>query len=172
MKPKISLYISMTLDGYIARKNGSIDFLDQFNESGEDYGYTEFMKPIKNLIMGNTTYKQVGHTKEFEEFYRGKKIYVFSKSSQNDKDNIKFINEDVESFVNNLKGDTWIVGGANLLDEFLKKDLVDNFIISVLPLTLGDGIPLFAIRNKEKRLTLTNSKAFKSGIVNLYYDRK
>ncbi len=71
--------------------------------------------------MGNTTYKQVGHTKEFDEYYKGKPVYVFSKKSSGKNKNVTFVNEDVKEFVRKLKGNIWLIGGACVLDEFLNR---------------------------------------------------
>jgi len=182
MKNKIILYIATSLDGFIAKKDGSIDFLDPHNNSKgdsvnstvDDYGYNEFYSTIKTIVMGNTTYKQVGNTKEFEEYYRGKPIFVFSRNPPGKKNNVTFVNEDVNEFAKKLEGSTWLVGGASILNEFLKNNLVDEFIITIIPVLLGEGIPLFSGDKDiiDKNLRLLGIKSYDSGVVVMRYTTK
>ena len=102
VRNKIVLYIAKSLDGFIARKNGSVDWLDKFNETGEDYGYKKFLDTVDTLIMGNTTYKQVLGFGEFP--YKGKDCYVFSRKERRNKDdNVTFVKGDVNEFLCTLK---------------------------------------------------------------------
>lgn len=172
MKNKIILYIATSLDGFIARKNGDIDWLKPYENSGEDYGYKEFYDSVGTVIMGNTTYKQA---LSFGESYKGKNCFVFSKN-MNKNSNVTFVDGNVKEFVEklNLKDNKsiWLVGGASIIDEFLKHDLIDEFIISIIPILLGDGISLFKDGNAERRLKLLNVKSFDSGLVQIHYERK
>jgi len=171
MDKKVILYIAISLDGFIARKNGSVDFLDKYNKEGMDYGYKEFYASIGTIVMGNNTYEQFGDTKEFEEYYKSKPIFVFSRKPKDKKKNITFVNEDVKEFVNNLKNNAWLLGGASIFDEFLKKDLVDEFIITFIPVLLGEGIPLFKGEGIKKNLKLLNVKSYGLGVVQMHYER-
>jgi dihydrofolate reductase len=174
---KVILYIATSLDGFIAKKDGSIDFLDPGNKSvddsginvGDNYGYNEFYASIGAIVMGNTTYKQVGDTKEFEEYYKGKPVFVFSRKPKAKKNNVTFVNEDVKEFVKKLNSNTWLVGGADIAKEFLKHNLIDEFIITIIPIVLGEGIPLFAKGCGEHKLKLLNTKSYDSGVVQLHY---
>lgn len=170
---KIILYIATSLDGYIARENGSVDFLDVYNESGDDYGYKEFYDSIDTIIMGGTTYGQFGSSKKFKSFYMGKPIFVFSRKNSGKNENVTFVNENVKEFVNTLNPTTskniWMLGGASILDEFLKNDLVDEFIITVMPVLLGKGISLFKKGHVERKLKLLNVKTHDLGVVQLHY---
>ena len=166
---KVILYIATSLDGFIAKKDGSIDFLDPYNKSGDDFGYNEFYSSIGTIVMGNITYTQVGDTKEFEEFYKGKPVFVFSRKPKAKKMNVTFVNEDVKEFVKKLKSNTFLVGGADLIKEFLKNNLIDEFIITIIPIVLGEGIPLFAKDCGEHKLKLLNIKSYDSGVVQLHY---
>jgi len=136
-----------------------------------DYGYKEFYASIGTIVMGNTTYEQFGDTKEFEEYYKDKPIFVFSRKSKDKKKNITFVNENVKEFVKKLKNNAWLLGGASIFDEFLKKDLVDEFIITVIPVLLGEGIPLFKGEGIEKNLKLLNVKSYGLGVVQMHYER-
>lgn len=175
MAKKIVLYIAMTLDGFIAKKDGSVDFLDKYNESGEDYGYKIFYKSVDSIIIGNTTYRQFGEKKEFMDYYKDKPIFVFSKKNNvtKNKENISFVNEDVESFCRKLKyNNTWLMGGGSILKSFLDKDLVDEFIITIMPELLGNGIRLFQSEKAFNQLRIKDIKTFKMNVVQITYAKK
>ncbi|NET91400.1 MAG: dihydrofolate reductase [Kamptonema sp. SIO1D9] len=167
--PKIILFIASSLDGYIARKSGEVDWL--FID--EDYGYNDFFAQIDTVLMGNKTYQQI---LDFGEYpYQGKQGFVFSNTNAGKKDqNVEFIQASVE-FVNNLrqksKGDIWLVGGAEIIYYFLKHNLLDRLILSIHPIILGDGIPLIIKDTSiETKLELKNVKNYESGLLQLTYD--
>ena len=175
MSKNIILYIATSLDGFIAKKDGSIDWLSPYEKGPEDYGYNEFYKKIGTVIMGNNTYKQVLTFGEFP--YRGKDCFVFSRNKDKDKDeNVTFVNKSAIDLISQLdlreNKNIWLVGGASIVDEFLKSDLIDKFIISIIPILLGDGIPLFKGRSNETKLELIDVKTFDSGLVQLHYNTK
>ena len=173
MPNNIILYIATSLDGFIARKDGSIDWLSPYENGPEDYGYKDFLKTVGIVIMGNTTYKQVLTFGEFP--YRGKDCFVFTRNKENRKDeNVTFVSKNAKDFVIQLSENKniWLVGGASIIDEFLKFDLIDEFIITIIPILLGEGIPLFKERSNEKKLKLIDVKTFDPGLVQLYYKRK
>ena len=165
MNNKISLYIATTLDGFIAAKDGSVQFLNPYNNTGEDYGYYDFIESVDSIVMGNTTFKAFG-----AEFYKGKKIYVYARSPQKAQKNITFVNEGVVEFSKKLKGNVWMLGGSAIFNDFLEVDLIDEFIITVIPVLLGEGIPLFTA-NVQKKLELVSSKTYKGGVVQVTYKR-
>ena len=174
MPKNIILYIATSLDGFIARKDGSVDWLSPYEKGQEDYGYNEFYKKIGTVIMGNKTYKQV-LTCEFP--YRDKDCFVFTRNKDKSKDeNVTFVNKSAKDLISQLNlrdnKNIWLVGGASIVDEFLKSDLIDEFIITIIPILLGDGIPLFKGRSNEKKLKLIDAKTFDSGLVQLRYKRK
>ncbi len=168
---KIILFIASSLDGFIARKSGGIDWL--FTD--QDYGYTEFFKTIGVVIMGRKTYDQ---TLTFGEYpFKGKEAFVFSRSRAGATDgNARFISGDVEIFMDSLKSkqgkDIWLVGGSELIQQFLKHDLIDEFVISIHPIILGEGIPLFLAPTPQKALHLEQCKTFDTGLVQITYSRK
>jgi len=173
MPKNIILYIATSLDGFIARKDGSVDWLSPYEKGQEDYGYNEFFKKIGTVIMGNTTYKQVLTFGEFP--YRGKDCFVFTRNKEKSKDeNVTFVSKNAKDFISQLRENKniWLVGGASIIDEFLKFDLIDEFIITIIPILLGEGIPLFRGRSNEKNLKLIDVKTFDQGLVQLHYERK
>ncbi len=158
----------MSLDGYIAREDGSIDWLTMYENSGEDYGFKELYNKISIVLIGGTTFRQV------QEDYKGKEVYVFSsRMPANKGDNIHFVSGNIQSILFKMekedKGDMWLVGGANLIHQFMRKSLIDEFIITIIPILLGNGIPLFLGKYPEIKLTLSNVVSYKSGLVQLYY---
>lgn len=172
-KRKIVLFIASSLDGFIAREDGSIDWLEGIEGEG-DNGYATFYETIDTVIMGNKTYQ---HTKILaEEFpYKGKKCYVFSrKKEQNNDEHVQFVSEEIPSFFQRLikqEGSRiWIVGGAELLDTIMKENLVDEFIVSVIPIILGKGIPLFKANHPEVQLKLIEMQQF-GQIAQLHYKK-
>jgi dihydrofolate reductase len=162
---KIILYVATSIDGFIARKNGSVDWLTKYNNSGEDFGYKEFLDSVETVILGNTTYR------EFKAPYENKKCYVFSRKNTGKENNITYVNTDVKEFTDGLSENEniWLVGGADIAKEFLKNNLIDEFIITIIPIVLGEGIPLFAQGCGEHKLKLLNTKSYDSGVVQLHY---
>ena len=169
---KVILYIASSLDGYIARANGDVDWLDEFNGTGEDYGYYEFFESINVSLMGNTTYKQ---TLSFGEFpYKEKENYVFTHQKELlDAEYVTYINKDIISFVKNLKNqrgkDIWLIGGTKINEFFLNNMLVDTIILSIMPVTLGSGIPLFSKEVKPSKFKLVKQESYTNGVVQLHY---
>lgn len=169
---KIILFIAMTLDGYIARKNGDIDWLQDAEIQGEgDNGYSDFYQTIDTVLMGKKTYEHVMSLVDVYP-YPDKKSYVFSRSKQKSGPFIEFIDEDIKHFIQKLKQqkgeNIWLVGGGELVDSFLRKKLVDEMIITVIPILLGGGIPLFQHPIPENKLDLKGTVQY-GDFVQLHY---
>ncbi|MBD2355135.1 dihydrofolate reductase [Tolypothrix sp. FACHB-123] len=169
---KIRLFIAASLDGYIARKSGDVDWL--FTD--EDYGYTEFFNQIDTVLIGSKTYQQMLGFGEYP--YQGKKGFVFSHKLQGTSDdNVEFVGADLQTFINKLRqssgDDIWLVGGGQIIHYFLSHSLIDELILSMHPIILGDGIPLiWKDSNLETLLDLTNVKTYKSGLLQVSYNFK
>lgn len=166
---KISLFIASSLDGYIARESGEIDWL--FTD--QDYGYTEFIAEVDTLIMGNKTYQQVLGFGEYP--YSDKEVFVLSKTLQGETENkAKFVNADWQGFINDLRhssgGVIWLVGGGKTIHYFLKHGFIDELILSIHPIILGSGIPLFVNDSSiETVLDFKDVKNYNSGLVQISY---
>ncbi len=174
--PRIKLYIATSLDGFIARENGSIDWLTEYENSSEtDYGYPEFYSSIGTVLMGRKTYEQVLNF-GVPWPYGEKKAYVFTRQKEplRREKNVEFVSGDIEEFVRRLKENTeediWLVGGSQLIKVFLKENLVQDLIIFVVPIILGSGIPLFDRIGKEIRLKLINTERYESRLVRVEYE--
>jgi dihydrofolate reductase len=171
---KVVLYIATSLDGYIARDNGDIDWLSIVQTPGEDYGYNQFIKSVDTVIMGRKTYeKVVSFGIGFP--HRNKSCYVLTRSGRTGDENVEFYSGDVESLIQDIRrkrdGNIFVDGGAEIIHEFMLKDLIDVFVISVVPVLLGSGIRLFREGWKEKKLALRDSRSFPSGLVQSTYER-
>ncbi|MDR3410549.1 MAG: dihydrofolate reductase family protein [Formivibrio sp.] len=168
---KVSLFISTSLDGYIAREDGSIDWL--FDD--QDYGYEAFYDDVDTVIMGRHTWEQLQKLGDFYP-YQGKEGVVFSRGhSGKPNSNVTFATEPIETWLARAKqedkGTIWLMGGAKLVDECLQANLVDEIILSVHPILLGQGIPLFRGRHPEMTLELVSHRAYHTGLVQLVYRR-
>jgi len=169
---KIVLYIATSVDGFIAKENGDINWLHEVESQGEgDSGYEEFYNNIDTVLIGKKTYDQIFSL--VDEFpYVGKKCYVFSRSKIGKDDYVEYVNGDLFSFTKKIKAeegkDIWLVGGGELFNSFLKENLVDEIIITVIPIILGKGIPLFNNDNSGYNLTLKKTTAY-GEFVQLHY---
>ena len=174
---QLILYIACSLDGFIARPDGSIDWLKKYEGKEEDYGYPEFMKKVDCVIMGSKTYEQC---LEFEGWPDNKKLKTIVLTKRNLRKvlgaNISFhagtLDELMKQVKKESKKNVWIVGGGEVVQSFLKEGLIDEMIISIIPIHLGEGISLFGNAGEEIDLELIKSKSYKSGIVQLEYGVK
>ncbi|KNZ41288.1 dihydrofolate reductase family protein [Acetobacterium bakii] len=177
MSRNIVLYIAESLDGYIAKTNGTVDWLMGESEDADmDYGYQDFYDTIDTVIMGRITYEQVIHELSPDVWvYEGKKCYVATTGNLESDSNVSFISGEITEFIKDLKKqkgrDIWLVGGSKLIDQFIKADLIDRYIITIIPTILGDGIPLFRSQNPELKLRLTGTKNT-DGLIELSYVRR
>lgn len=161
---KVVVYIAMSLDGYIARENGEIDWLLENSPSDPaEYDYPEFYKTIDTVIMGKATYDQLPELTETFP-YKGKKCYVFSRTASGRDEYVEYVSGDIGAFVEALKGspgkNIWLVGGSELIEGFMEAGVVDEFMISVIPVLIGRGIPLFRKNSRQERLKLKNHFRF------------
>jgi dihydrofolate reductase len=172
---KIILGLGISLDGYIARPNGEVDFLFM----PKDYSMAPFFATIDTAIMGRKTLdaalKMGGGSSPSGG---GMATYVFSRSKPpGERDGLTFVNESPAAFVRRLrkrKGkskDIWLMGGGELAREFLKADLVDELYLGVVPVLLGEGIPLFPSGFPQRNFALVENKTFSKGMIALNYKR-
>lgn len=165
---RIKLFIATSLDGFIARADGSVDWL----YTDGDFGMREFFASVDAALIGRKTHDQmVGWGMPA---YEGMANYVFSRSRRADDDvPVTYVTGDLEETVGALKRqpgkDLWLVGGAGLIDSFRELDLLDDVILSVHPILLGDGIRLFPDRHDPLPLELVRSEAYERGLVQLWY---
>jgi len=167
---KCILYVAMSLDGFIADEKGSVGWLDEFNGKGEDYGYASFLATVDTLVMGRTTYDQVLTFGEWQ--YTGKRCFVLTHRPGQKNDDVVFTGENVGELIQRLKSekgkDIWLVGGAKVIDSFLKVGEIDTFIISVMPVMLGKGVRLFSDSHPQGRVDLVRNEKM-GNVVQLEY---
>ncbi|HEY4537557.1 MAG TPA: dihydrofolate reductase family protein [Erysipelothrix sp.] len=173
-KRNLVLFISSSLDGYIATKDESLEWLFEVDGEG-DNGFTEFYETVDTVLMGRTTYDWI-MKQDVKEFpYRDKDSYVFTRTATADNENVKFITHNVVEFVQDLKAregkNIWIVGGGELLHTFIQGKIVDEFIITLAPKIIGSGIPLFKEDDNQLNLSLKGIKQWNQ-FVELHYERK
>ncbi|MFF2878521.1 dihydrofolate reductase family protein [Gottfriedia sp. NPDC057991] len=170
---KIILYIGTSIDGYIANNDGTLEWLETTEVEG-DSGYNTLLERIDTVVMGKGTYDVVrGFDMEYP--YSTYKNYVFSTSATGSDEYATFIDEDIKTFVQDLKQqpgiDIWLIGGGNLAREFFKENLIDEFQLAIAPIVLGKGISLYTGDDITQKYTLT--KVEKLGqLAMLHYVKK
>ncbi len=174
---KIILYAAVSLDGYLAKKDGSVAWLKgQGDIENPDVGYETFLATIDTIVMGRNTYQQLINELSVGKWvYPDKKCYVVASELMEFDANIEVITADsIDLFkqLTQLDGlDIWLVGGAKLIGLFMREKIIDKFIITVIPTLLGSGIPLFMGDNAEVELRLSNVRAI-DGMVELTYSKR
>jgi dihydrofolate reductase len=166
---KLILFIATSLDGYTAGPNGEIDWLF----ADQDYGYRDFYARIDTVLMGRKTYEL---SLSFADYpYPGAAAYVFSRTARRPDEQVHFVAGDVGAFVQQLKRqpgrDIWLVGGGQIVRECLVADAIDELVISVHPILLGAGLPLFPPGFPRRGLALHSVQHFHSGLVQTTYLR-
>lgn len=171
---KIQLYLAMSLDGKIAKPDDDVSWLDEVpNPNNSDYGYYSFYENIDNVIMGNSTYRFIQNS-GVEFPYKGKPCYVFTRDqSLINNEDVQFISQDVVEFVKDLRDNSdeniWLAGGGQINTLLSNADLIDELIIFVMPIVIGDGIPLFGEGLNKRMLTLKSCNTLESGATELIY---
>jgi len=174
-KRRLVLYIAMSLDGYIAKPNDDLSFLSIVEKDGEDYGYIDFITTIDTVIIGRRTYDWVMN--QVPEFpHSDIDTYVLTRTPRPSVGKTNFYTGDLKSLVLSLKGQegksVFVDGGAEVVNELLADNLIDDFIISVIPIMVGEGIRLFKDGRPEQVLELIDVKKFETGLVQLHYRQR
>lgn len=174
---KVKLYIATSLNGFIARMDHSVDWLNDIPvPQGEDYGYQDFYNSCGITIQGHNTYKFIlnsGH--DFP--YTSTENYVFTTNQELENNtDVKFIATDHLNFVKDLKcedgKDIWLIGGAQLNSFFFEHSLIDELWIHIMPIVLQEGIKLTEKLHRDVSLELLESKSYSSGVMELKYKIK
>lgn len=174
---KAVLFIAMSLDGYIADSKGGVDWLTGQGDDSENVDvYSQFVKDIDTILMGWNTYHQV--TTELSPtqwVYEDFTTYVITHKERVSTERIRFTGEDPAKLLERLKAeagkDIWICGGANLVQQLMREDLIDRYYISVIPALLGSGVRLFENTGREIKLKLLKTQTY-NGITDLVYERR
>ncbi|MEN2768227.1 dihydrofolate reductase family protein [Ornithinibacillus xuwenensis] len=176
---RVILDLAVTLDGFIEGPNGEVDWCIM----DPDMDFTKFLNQIDTILYGRKSYDIWGQyipksedsdaEKEMWSLVHGKEKYVFSRTQKDANDQTIFINDNIVEEVKKLKEklgkDIWLYGGSSLITTFIKLGLVDEFRLSVHPVVLGEGKPLFIDIQERLNLSLIDTKRFSSGVVQLIY---
>lgn len=182
LNSRVTIHMAASLDGFIARKDGRVDWLETSDEfvSGESLDpalVDAFLKTIDCYVMGSRTYETALNfeAKGLGWSYGNKPTFVLtSRKLPRTRDTVEFYSGDLSQFVNERLrpkfGSIWFVGGGAVSGECLRRGLANEIRYSILPILIGDGIPFFEKLGRDIALHLAEVKAYKSGIVELRYD--
>ncbi|WP_244094260.1 dihydrofolate reductase family protein [Jeotgalibacillus salarius] len=166
------LYIAMSLDGMIAKEDHSLDWLLKAEGEG-DNGYNDFYSGISSVVMGNRTYQEVLKMSD-EKPYQDRPVYILSRTKQED-GYATFTSQSVDTLLPELQkkhgGPVWIVGGGEVVKACLESGQIDEYYIAVIPVVLGEGVPLFPKGSKYTELKLKGTEIYNQ-IVMLHYMKK
>ena len=174
MAIKVSVYIAVSLDGFIARKNGDIDWLPADDESGEDYGYAGFISSVDQLVMGRHTYEKV---LTFDAWpYPDRQVIVLSSGHPHIPtelaDKVEVLDQSPHDLLVTLAGrgirHVYLDGGK-AIQRFLNEGLVDEMTVTSIPILIGEGLPLFGPLKHDIKFKLVESRSFKNGLVQSKY---
>jgi len=169
---KIIVEIATSADGYIARPDGDVRWLDRVKGN---YGLAAFFKTIDTILWGRKSYsKGIEMGMKASGFSPKIKNYVFSRQPQaSTEPNVEFVNEPVKTFAQRLRArpgkDIWMMGGGEIIAAFLDVGEIDEFSTHVIPIFIGEGIPLIQPRHRSIPLKLLSTKVFRDGVVHLNY---
>jgi dihydrofolate reductase len=171
---KISLFIAMSLDGYIAKPNDDLSFLKLVEKEGEDYGYAKFTSNIDTIIIGRKTYEYVVREIGTSHYDNGERdVYVITRTERPQTGRTTFYTGNLTELIDLLKSESgkniYCDGGAEIINELLKHKLIDELTVSIIPVLLGNGTKLFKDGIPEQTLELITAKSFDTRLVQLHY---
>jgi len=178
MKKRNQIYIATSIDGYIAEKNGGLDWLQATpNPEGSDLGYSKFTDQIDALVMGRNTFEMICG---FEGDWPYKvPVFVLSNSLNQVKEEYQdkafLVNGTLQEVVSKIHNNGFYslyIDGGKTVQGFLKEDLVDDLIITTIPIVLGEGVPLFSPMETRLEFDLVSSEVFINQLVQTHYKRK
>ena len=172
-----TIYIATSIDGFIAKKDGGIDWLNDIpNPTGSDYGYYDFMKRIDAIVIGRNTYELV--LTFGDKWIYTKPVFVLSITLRSLPEKLtgkaELISGDPASIVKELNSRNYnnlYIDGGKTIQGFLKQDLIDEMIITRIPILLGGGIPLFGELAKEQKFEHIKTDVYDNMLVKSYYKR-
>ena len=174
---KVSLFIAMSLDGYIADSEGGVSWLTGQGDDSENIdSYSEFVKDIDTILMGRNTYHQLitelsPDVWVYDDFI----TYVITHGEDASSEKIIFTNENPGDLIKKLKKQRgkgiWICGGADIVQQLVNENLIDIYYITVIPTILGSGIRLFENGKNEIKLKLLHTQNY-NGMIDLIYTRR
>lgn len=174
---EVILYIALSLDGYIADENGDVGWLGGSDEEYEsDEGYERFQQTVDTVVMGYNTYHQIVTELSPDKWpYPQLESYIFTHRKTADDRNIHFVDQPVAQWLKLLKNrpgkNIWICGGAQLVKQCMEAKLIDRYHLTIIPVILGNGIPLFPPGTRPAQLELVSLQA-ENGATQCIYRNK
>ena len=174
MTRKIIVHIATSADGYIARPDGNLDWLTNRPAPKGFYGMPQFMRSVDAKLLGRKTFDlsvELG-----AHFSADDRHYVFSRQPPpaSVPAGVEFVSQSIAAFAKRLRGQAgkniWMMGGGEIIASFLDEGLIDEFIITVVPIFIGEGIPLIAPGSRNVPLKLRSAKPFPDGVLQVHYD--
>ncbi|HEV2688857.1 MAG TPA: dihydrofolate reductase family protein [Bryobacteraceae bacterium] len=170
---KIIVYIATSADGYIARPDGSVDWLERPRPKG-NYGMGSFFQSVDTILWGRKTLDFAQGMGGVDPFGAKMKNYAFSRNPPAEPvPGVEFVREPIPDFAKRLRAqpgkDIWMMGGGGIVASFLDVGEIDEFSIHVIPTFIGEGIPLIAPAQRTVPLTLLSTKSYPDGVVHLHY---
>ena len=171
----LTYYVAASLDGFIATPDGGIDWLTVAESEGEDYGYADFFAGIDALVLGRITYEQILGFGEWP--YADKPCWVMARQTLPSSRTDVIVTDQhpsavVQAIAERGHRRIWLVGGGTLAGAFQAAGLITDVIVSVIPIVLGNGIPLFGASGIWQQLQLVETTPYPSGVVQLHYRPK
>ncbi len=172
------VFIATSLDGYIARKDHSIDWLENQGTTTEEHGYTQFIDSVDGIIFGRKTYEVVLNLTADTEWPYPKPVIVLSQTLTNSDiplhltDKVTITNQTPSDLFQTLDQKGWsrvYIDGGITIQSFLNKGLIEDLIITTLPVLIGEGIPLFGNTPKDIHLQLIKTTQYPSGLAQSHY---
>ena len=171
---KIIVHIATSADGYIARPDGNLDWLTDRPAPKGFYGLPVFERTVDAKVLGRKTFDW---SVKLGAAFSAKSVhYVFSRQAppRSVPAGVHFVTQPIGAFVNEMRAqpgkNIWLMGGGEIIASFLDDNAIDEFIISVVPIFIGEGIPLIAPRHREVALRLRSTNTFPDGVVQLHYE--
>ena len=170
---KVIVHIGTSADGYIARTDGDLEWLTSRPAPKGFYGMNAFMKSVDTKVLGRKTYEM--SLRMGAKFDSKDRYIVFSRHAPpaDAPSGVEFVNDAIGPFVRRLREqpgkDIWLMGGGEIIASFLDAQAIDEFVISVTPVFIGEGIPLIARRHRHLPLDLRSVERFEDGVVQLHY---
>jgi dihydrofolate reductase len=171
---KIIVHIATSADGYIARPDGSLDWLTDRPAPKGFYGLPKFARSVDAKILGRKTFDL--SVRMGASFKTGDTHYVFSRRPPPGRvpPGVKFVTESIRSFAERVRKEAgktiWMMGGGEIIGSFLDESAIDEFVVTVVPILIGEGLPLIAPRHRHVPLRLRSAKSFPDGAVQLHYE--
>ena len=165
------VFMALSLDGFIARSDSSVDWLNKYQSGKEDHGFDAFMASVDGLVMGRASYQNV---LTFGEWFYTNPVVVMSRTLTDDgipdklKDDVRLSNQTPEELMAELDGKGWkraYIDGGKIVQSFLSAGLIKDLTLTRVPILLGGGIPLFGPLQQDIDLAHIETMAFQSGLV-------